>query len=83
MIIKFAGQHRSLGSFESEPLENFSIITGKNGSGKTQLIELFRLKKEKKIKTLTLEPTLNKLQIEELEVKNFEQVNAQFGEIKF
>ena len=30
----------SLSSFESEELNDFTIITGKNGTGKTQLIQL-------------------------------------------
>ncbi len=44
MIIKFQGEHKSLKTFESENLDDFSVITGKNGCGKSQLIELIALK---------------------------------------
>lgn len=40
MKLTVAGQYKSIKSFESEELNDFSIITGKNGSGKTQLLNL-------------------------------------------
>lgn len=42
MKILFEGNYKSLNDFESEELTPFTIITGKNGSGKSQLIELFK-----------------------------------------
>lgn len=40
MIIKFEGKHKSLSSFTSDPINDFTVITGKNGCGKTQLLEI-------------------------------------------
>lgn len=40
MKIKLEQPYKSLNNFESEELEPFSIITGKNGSGKSQLLNL-------------------------------------------
>ena len=40
MKIILKGSYMSLSSFESEELNDFTIITGKNGTGKTQLIQL-------------------------------------------
>src|SRR5262249_45141077 len=39
MKIIFQGEYKSLKDFESEELSDFAVITGKNGSGKTQLID--------------------------------------------
>lgn len=43
MKIKLTGNYKSLGPFESDELSKFSIITGENGSGKSQLIEQFEM----------------------------------------
>ncbi|MCT8341265.1 ATP-binding protein [Flavobacteriaceae bacterium TK19130] len=43
MTIELKGEYKSLTSFLSDPLSNFTVITGRNGSGKTQLLELFNL----------------------------------------
>jgi energy-coupling factor transporter ATP-binding protein EcfA2 len=40
MKIKFEGTYKSITSFETEELPDFVVITGKNGSGKSQLLEL-------------------------------------------
>ena len=40
MKIIFNGEYKSLRTFESEELENFTVITGKNGSGKSQLLRI-------------------------------------------
>ena len=40
MKISITEKHKSLYPFESEELDDFTIITGKNGSGKSQLIGL-------------------------------------------
>jgi energy-coupling factor transporter ATP-binding protein EcfA2 len=39
MKIKFTGNYKSITPFESDCLRNFSIITGRNGSGKTHLLK--------------------------------------------
>lgn len=41
MKISFTGKYKSLSNFECE-LSGLSIITGKNGKGKSQFLELFR-----------------------------------------
>ncbi|WP_419699702.1 AAA family ATPase [Mucilaginibacter sp. NFX135] len=38
MKINFTGKYKSLTSFESDDLSNFTVITGKNGTGKSQLV---------------------------------------------
>lgn len=40
MIISLEGRHYSLNTFTSDELSDFTVITGKNGSGKSQLIDL-------------------------------------------
>jgi AAA15 family ATPase/GTPase len=44
MKIKFTGKYKSISTFETEDLSNFCIITGKNGVGKTQLLQAINLK---------------------------------------
>jgi len=44
MRIQFKQEFKSLKSFTSDELNDFTVITGKNGSGKSQLIELLKLK---------------------------------------
>ncbi|WP_299290517.1 ATP-binding protein [Nitrosopumilus sp.] len=39
MKLKFNEEHKSIKSFEDIEISDFSILTGKNGSGKTQLLE--------------------------------------------
>jgi AAA15 family ATPase/GTPase len=39
MVIQFEGTYKSLTSFISDELNDFSVVTGKNGAGKSQLIE--------------------------------------------
>lgn len=46
MKIKLNEQYKSLQPFESEELESLTIITGKNGSGKTQLLSLISQERE-------------------------------------
>jgi ABC-type multidrug transport system ATPase subunit/energy-coupling factor transporter ATP-binding protein EcfA2 len=43
MKLTFKGQYKSLSTFEWETHANLVIITGQNGSGKTQLLELLQL----------------------------------------
>lgn len=42
MKINFNGFYKSLSSFTSEELPDFTVITGKNGSGKSQLISCIK-----------------------------------------
>lgn len=66
MIIKFKGEYKSLGDFESEILNPFSVITGKNGCGKSQLVELIDKKVNKQLDalcTLTFKPKMDRIQI--------------------
>lgn len=39
MVIQLTGKYRSLSSFISEQLGDFVVITGKNGSGKSQFVQ--------------------------------------------
>jgi energy-coupling factor transporter ATP-binding protein EcfA2 len=66
MRITFEGKHKSLNSFESEDLTDFVVITGKNGSGKTQLIEILKAKAENTSNDykVYIEPELKKIQFE-------------------
>jgi AAA15 family ATPase/GTPase len=75
MRIKYTSTYKSLGSFESEQLEKLCIITGKNGSGKTQLVQLFKTKQAQHFPEFVIEPNAMKIQVEDLEVKNFSGVD--------
>ena len=78
MIIKFKGNYKSLNTFESETLNKFTIITGKNGSGKSQLNELFRLKIDNELSpnsTFDLEPEYTKIQCEGIVGTNLKYID--------
>jgi len=78
MIIKFQGEHKSLKSFESENLDDFSVIIGKNGCGKSQLIELIGLKASKQLTPLLnfdFVPNISKIQLEGIENSNLSTLN--------
>ena len=47
MRIVFKGKYKSITDFESPEMENFCVITGPNGSGKTQLLELLNALQDK------------------------------------
>ncbi len=42
MKLEFVSPHKSIESFDSIDLDDFSIFTGKNGSGKTQLLQAIK-----------------------------------------
>jgi len=42
MLLKFKEIHKSIKNFSDIEIDNFSILTGKNGSGKTQLLEAIK-----------------------------------------
>lgn len=78
MIIKFQGEHKSLKTFESENLDDFSVITGKNGCGKSQLIELIALKANNQLTGLLnfdFVPNISKIQLEGIENSNLSALN--------
>ena len=78
MIIKFQGEHKSLKTFESENLDDFSVITGKNGCGKSQLIELIALKANNQLTALLnfdFVPNISKIQLEGIENSNLSALN--------
>lgn len=78
MIIKFQGEHKSLKTFESEYLEDFSVITGKNGCGKSQLVELINLTRNNQktpLLNFDFEPKISKIQIEGIENDNLNALN--------
>jgi predicted ATPase len=78
MIIKFQGEHKSLKTFESDNLDDFSVITGKNGCGKSQLIELIGLKTSNKLTpflSLDFEPNISIIQLEGIENSNLSALN--------
>lgn len=53
MDIKFTGKYKSITPFEWFNIPNFVVITGRNGSGKSQLLELLN-------ERISLEPTLQR-----------------------
>lgn len=72
MILELKGNYISLSDFISEELNNFTVITGKNGSGKSQLIQLFFNKKDGKVNSnyefqTNINLDLNKIIIEGIE----------------
>jgi predicted ATPase len=77
MKIHFTYSYKSLGPFESENLPPFTVIIGKNGSGKTQLIEKIReysntLNVSHKKLTFWIEPQPKSIYCEPLIVNNIQ-----------
>jgi predicted ATPase len=71
MKIKFTGKYKSLTSFESEELSDFTLITGKNGTGKSQLIfcidnSIQNSRNQVKTYELKFEPDLQRIQVSDL-----------------
>ncbi|MEL7002410.1 MAG: AAA family ATPase [Bacteroidota bacterium] len=78
MKIKFTGEHKSLKDFESDILDPFAVITGKNGCGKSQLIEIINMKASNAITPLMnfeFEPKVDRIQIEGIENSNLSSLN--------
>jgi len=66
-------------------LNDFTVITGENGSGKSQLFELIKLKKEQRLtntENLKIIPNCKKLQLEGIEVSNLSSVSNDLWRIK-
>lgn len=79
MKIAFTGEYKSLKSFESDELSGLSIITGKNGCGKSQLIELIKGKDHGSLlPQLSLEytPEITKIQIEGMVIDSLSNMNS-------
>jgi energy-coupling factor transporter ATP-binding protein EcfA2 len=66
MKIVLKATYKSLDSFSCDRLVGFCIITGKNGSGKTQLIELIKAYAENQNDNFTIDVDRQKIQIEGL-----------------
>jgi hypothetical protein len=73
MKIILQDDYLSLKPFESEELTDFVVITGKNGSGKTQLLNLISLKSNNDPKVISkrieFQPAISKIQAEGI-IKN-------------
>ena len=80
MKIKLIGKYKSLNSFESDELNNFTVITGNNGCGKSQLLELFNPVLSNQIPTstsFTINPKITKIQCEGIVNINLNKINNQ------
>lgn len=78
MKIKFTGEHKSLKDFESDILDPFAVITGKNGCGKSQLIEIINMKATNTLSPLMhfeFEPNMDRIQIEGIENPDLASLN--------
>ena len=70
MKIIFEGTYKSLSSFQSDELTDLCIITGKNGSGKSQLVDLIKFKQSKNEHVqVNLDPALERIQVEGLGIE--------------
>jgi len=70
MDIQFEGEYKSLKNFEANDLPALTVITGKNGSGKTHLLELLTAPKVDQKYLLELNPPVhqNEKQFEGLDI---------------
>jgi len=67
MKIALDGSFKSLTSFQSEELHEFTVITGKNGCGKSQLLELIKLSSERNLPKdvqINVTPNQSNIQVE-------------------
>jgi ABC-type ATPase involved in cell division len=64
MKISLKAPYKSLEPFENDDLPNFCLITGKNGSGKSQLIELIQAKRDNQNLNFDLDVDRSRIQIE-------------------
>jgi AAA15 family ATPase/GTPase len=71
MKITMSGNYKSLSDFESCQLNNFVVITGKNGSGKTQLLECMALNK------VVIEPIVTKSVMFSLHAQPMKAINRE------
>lgn len=81
MKIQLTKPYKSLQAFTSEELPDFTIIIGKNGSGKSQLVQKFSefvKAKNQHVRDLSgiiINPKMNKIYTDTLEVENIKSVS--------
>jgi predicted ATPase len=80
MQISLKGEYKSLSDFTSDQLSDFTIITGENGSGKSQLIELIKGKELNEINSqydyeFNLDSNIIKIQVEGLKVDQLSNIS--------
>ncbi len=83
--IIFEGEHKSLRSFTSDELNDFTVITGENGSGKSQLIEIVEKRTNSQIpglKKIEFIPSINRIQLEGIESNKLATVGNYIWEQK-
>lgn len=79
MKIRLVKPYKSLKAFESEELPDFTVITGKNGSGKTQLLDIIKDANDPSDDLVELVPKQKKLiQFEGLKPQNFNSLNKDY-----
>lgn len=78
MKINLSDEYKSLQPFISEELNDFTLITGKNGSGKSQLLDLLSKKSRNDASVISvrieIEPTLTKIQSEGIIKENAKKI---------
>lgn len=80
MVINFTGVYKSLKTFISDDLGSFAIITGKNGSGKSQLVQLMNIYKNPQSSPLfkiSIEPILKNIQVEGIALTNVQALKGE------
>lgn len=79
MKITLLDKYKSLHPFESDELDSLTVITGKNGSGKSQLINLifnkFKNTPEVASIRLNISPEINKIQFEGIIKDNLRNIS--------
>jgi len=78
MKISFKGSFKSLSDFESEELPNFTVIIGKNGSGKSQLVEMFKFKSSGSFPSDTkfeIQPNLKNIKVNDFATSEFSSMD--------
>lgn len=79
MKIQLSSKYKSLYKFESDELSNFTIITGKNGSGKTQLIDL--ISSSTNYQALGFTSDIQNIQVEGIKTNDSEPININFWKL--
>lgn len=87
MKIEFKGKYKSLTDFVSENLSDFVVITGKNGSGKSQLLQVINETYNQNVQKqyeLKVDPVPKRVQSEDLVVTNISATNESIrGQIEY
>jgi predicted ATPase len=85
MKFKFTGKYKSIADFESEELSDFTVITGKNGTGKSQLINCIDSRTKSNIDKsfdLIFEPDFKRIKISDLVYKSAGPASTQTVKVK-